>query len=244
MAVAAGMNAAAGAADGRIALVAGGSGMVGSRLLPLLLAAPEYARVYALSRRPLPLEHARLANRVLRFDAPFEAQLKGLACHDAFCCLGTTRRAAGSEAGFRAVDHDLVVAFARAALAAGAQRIVLVSAVGADARARNFYLRVKGETERAVETLQPRSLDILQPSLLLGMRREWRVRELGAQAALWLAGPLLQGSWARFRAIDAATVAAAMYAAARSGRRGVYRYTYRELCRLAATVARRSPPQL
>jgi uncharacterized protein YbjT (DUF2867 family) len=238
------MNTATSAADGRIALVAGGSGLVGGRLLPLLLAAPEYARVYALSRRPLPLQHARLANRVLRFDAPFEAQLKGLACHDAFCCLGTTLRAAGSQAAFRAVDHDLVVAFARAALAAGAQRIVLVSAVGADAHARNFYLRVKGETERAVEALQPRSLDILQPSLLLGMRREWRARELGAQAALWLLGPLLLGSWARWRAIDAAMVAAAMYAAARSGRRGVYRYTYRELCRLAAAAARRPPPQL
>lgn len=131
-------------AAGRVALVAGCSGMVGSRLLPLLLEAPEYARVHALSRRPLATEHARLANRVVRFDAPLDAQLKGLSCHDAFCCLGTTRRAAGSEAAFRAVDHDLVLAFARAALAAGAERFVLVSAVGADAGSRNLYLRVKG----------------------------------------------------------------------------------------------------
>jgi hypothetical protein len=65
-----------------------------------LLAAPEYARVQAISRRPLPLEHARLANRVLRFDAPLEGQLKNLAVQDAFCCLGTTLRAAGSQAAF------------------------------------------------------------------------------------------------------------------------------------------------
>src|SRR5580704_12118589 len=93
----------------RTALVAGSSGMVGARLLPLLLNAPEYARVHALSRRPLPLDHPRIANRVVRFDVPLETQLKGLKVQDAFCCLGTTRRAAGSEAAFRAVDHDLVV---------------------------------------------------------------------------------------------------------------------------------------
>src|SRR5665213_625562 len=154
---------------GKIAVVAGGSGLVGARLLPLLLGASAYARVQALSRRPLPLEHPRLANRVLRFDVPLETQLKGLVCHDAFCCLGTSLRAAGGEAAFRAVDHDLVLAFARAALAAGAQRLVFVSAVGADAGSKNFYLRVKGETERALESLRPRSLDLLQPSLLLGM---------------------------------------------------------------------------
>ncbi|MGH8206509.1 MAG: NAD(P)H-binding protein [Steroidobacteraceae bacterium] len=229
------MNATTGVATDRTALVAGGSGLIGSRLLPLLLAAPEYARVYALSRRPLPLEHARLANRVLRFDAPLEGQLKGLTCHDAFCCLGTTIRAAGSEAAFRAVDHALVVAFARAALAAGAQRIVLVSSVGADPSSKNFYLRVKGETERAVEALRPRSLDILQPSVLLGLRREWRTRELAVQVAMVPISALLFGASARFRAIEAETVAAAMRGAARSGRRGVYRYTFHELQRLAAS---------
>ncbi|HEX4025598.1 MAG TPA: oxidoreductase [Steroidobacteraceae bacterium] len=229
------------AQQGRIALVAGGSGLIGGKLLPLLLAGSEYTRVQALSRRPLPLEHPRLANRVLRFDAPFGAQLKGLVCHDAFCCLGTTLRAAGSEAAFRAVDHDLVVAFAREALAAGAQRLVLVSAMGADPASKYLYLRVKGETERSLEALRPRSLDILQPALLLGVRREWRALELAAQPLMWAIGPLLRGSWARFRAIEAAAVAAAMRGAARSARRGVYRYTYRELLRLAGAAAR---PQL
>jgi uncharacterized protein YbjT (DUF2867 family) len=232
------MNATISVATERTALVAGGSGLIGSRLLPLLLAAPEYGRVYALSRRPLPMEHARLANRVLRFDAPFEAQLKGLICHDAFCCLGTTLRAAGSQAAFRAVDQGLVVAFVRAALAAGAQRIVLVSSVGADPGSKNFYLRVKGETERAVEALRPRSLDILQPSVLLGVRRDWRAFELAVQLAMMPIGPLLLGEWARFRAIEAATVAAAMRGAARSARRGIYRYTFQELQRLA-TVGER-----
>lgn len=219
---------------GRVALVAGGSGMVGGHLLRLLLQAEEYTRVQALSRRPLPLEHPRLANRVLRADQPLQVQLKGLACHDAFCCLGTTRRAAGSQQAFRAVDHDLVIAFARAALSAGASRLVVVSSIGADPGARNFYLRVKGETEQDLEALQPPSLDLLQPSLLLGQRRELRVQELLAQGMLWAAGPLLQGGWSRFRAVSAMLVAAAMRGAARSGRRGVNRYRYDDFRRLAA----------
>jgi uncharacterized protein YbjT (DUF2867 family) len=213
--------------------VAGGSGLVGRQLLPLLLAAPEYSRVQAITRRPLPIEHARFANRVLRFDVPLESQLKGLAAQDAYCCLGTTLRQAGSQAAFRAVDHDLILSFARAAKSAGAERLVVVSSVGADATSNNFYLRVKGETERDLEALRFRSLDILQPSLLLGMRAQWRTVELLGQGAGWVFGALLVGGWARYRPIEASQVAAAMRGAARAGRLGVNRYTFPALRRLA-----------
>ena len=207
--------------------------MVGSRLLPLLLAASEYARVYALSRRPLSFAHGRLANRVVRFDAPLSLQLKGLACHDAYCCLGTTRRAAGSEAAFRAVDHDLVLSFARLAASCGAERLIVVSSVGANRESRNFYLRVKGETERDLMQLSFRALDILQPSLLLGMRPDLRTLELSAQLVLGAIAPLLRGRLARWRPIAADTVAAAMLGASRGGRRGVTRYIYADMLRLA-----------
>ena len=220
---------------GRISLVAGGSGLVGGQLLPLLLQAPQYARVHALSRRPLPFDHPRMANRVVRFEASLQAQLKGLQCQDAFCCLGTTIRDAGSQAAFRAIDHDLVLEFAQLALACGAERLVVVSALGANAASKNFYLRVKGEMEKAVEGLRFRALDILQPSLLLGARRDLRVLELSAQVAMRLVNPLLLGRWSRFRAIPAATVAAAMCGAACSGRRGTYRYTYEAIRSVAGS---------
>jgi uncharacterized protein YbjT (DUF2867 family) len=224
---------------GRVALVAGSSGMVGAQLLPLLLQAPQYTRVHALSRRPLPFDHPRMANRVVRFEASLQAQLKGLQCQDAFCCLGTTIREAGSQAAFRAVDHDLVLEFSQLALSCGAERLVVVSSVGASAASKNFYLRVKGEMEKALEGLRFRALDILQPSLLLGSRRELRPLELGAQVAMWLVNPLLLGGSARYRAIPAATVAAAMCGAAASGRRGVYRYGYEAMVSLAGANSRR-----
>ena len=222
---------------GRMALVAGGSGLVGGKLLSVLLSAPEYSRVQALSRRPLPLDHPRLANRVLRFDAAFETQLKGLRCQDVYCCLGTTRREAGSQDALRAVDLELVLKFARFAASAGAERFSVVSAVAAEAASRNFYLRAKGEMEQALEGLRFGALDILQPSLLLGSRRDPRPLELIAQPVMRLINPLLLGRWSRYRAIEAGTVALAMYGAARSGRRGVNRYTYEAMRTLARSAA-------
>jgi uncharacterized protein YbjT (DUF2867 family) len=225
---------------GKNALVAGCSGLVGMRLLPLLLNAGEYTRVHALSRRPLILDHARLANRVVRFEEPLEAQLTGLRCLDAFCCLGTTLRAAGSKSAFRQIDLDLVVRFARFALGAGAERFVLISSVGADPGSRNFYLRVKGESEQALQALHFRALDILAPSVLLGTRRVARPLESLAQAAMWLLSPLMLGQWTAYRAIAADAVAAAMLGAARSGRRGVNRYSYDGIRALAAASMRNS----
>jgi uncharacterized protein YbjT (DUF2867 family) len=228
-------------AAGRIALLAGGSGLIGARLLPLLLASAEYSRVHTLSRRALPLDHPRLANRVVRFDAPLEPQLKGLQCHDAFCCLGTTLRNAGSQDAFRAIDRDLVLSYARFAAASGAQRFIVVSAVGADPASKNFYLRVKGEMEVALEALRFRSLSIMQPSMLLGTRRELRPLELLALPAMLLAAPLLRGRAARWRPIDAGTVGGAMQGAARAGRLGVQRYEFRELRALAASLRPQAP---
>jgi uncharacterized protein YbjT (DUF2867 family) len=221
----------------RIALVAGANGLVGRELLRVLAASGEYSRIIALTRRPLSFEAPRLVNRILRAEA-FEADLKGLSCHEAYCCLGSTRAAAGSEAAFRAIDHDLVLRFARFARASGAQSLAVVSSVGADPAAKNFYLRVKGETEAALQAQGWKVLHIMQPGLLLGARREWRPLELVAGLALRVANPLLLGSLARWRAIEAAEVAAAMHGALRGGRPGVHRHSGPALQALAAASRR------
>ena len=49
-----------GEADGKIVLLAGASGLTGSRTLAALLDAPDITRVIAVSRRPLGSEHTRL----------------------------------------------------------------------------------------------------------------------------------------------------------------------------------------
>jgi uncharacterized protein YbjT (DUF2867 family) len=228
--------------EAKIVLLAGASGLTGGCALDALLAAPDIARVVAVSRRPLGREHPRLANRIVQFER-LESQLKGVHCEAALCCLGTTLRRAGSRERFHAVDVDAVLTFARVAKAAGARRFVVISSAGADADSKNFYLHTKGEMEVALEQLGFESLDILQPSLLLAWRSEMRPLELMARGVMPLLNPLLRGKYLPYRAIAARTVGAAMLGAVRSGRRGVQRYTYEGIQSLARFGPRtRLPP--
>jgi uncharacterized protein YbjT (DUF2867 family) len=227
--------------DGSVALLAGASGLTGGLALDGLLAAPDISRVIAVTRRPLGREHPRLANRIVQFER-LESQLKGSVADVALCCLGTTQRKAGSQPRFRAVDVDAVLTFARAAKAANARRFVVMSSVGADPGARNFYLRTKGDMEEELESVGFESLDILQPSMLLAWRAEMRPLELVASALMPLIAPLLRGKYLPYRAIGARTVAAAMLGATRSGRRGVQRYTYEGIQALARLTAPRTRP--
>lgn len=216
----------------RIALVAGASGLVGGHLIQALLEAPEYSRVFALTRRPLGREHPKLANRIVAFQRMAE-QLKGLTANDAYCCLGSTRAEAGSDDARRDVDVDLVVQFAQAARAAGATRFVVVSSVGASSSSKKSYLVAKAEMEDAVTRLGFPSVDILQPSLLLGTRKQMRPLELAATLFAPMINPFLTGSHEALRAISAETVAKGMVGATRRGGRGVCRYTYAAICQLS-----------
>ncbi len=191
------------------ALIAGASGLVGRELLTQLLAAAEYDRVIALGRRPLDLTHPKLVQVTADFAA-LEKVTADLRCDDAFCCLGTTIKAAGSREAFRAVDHAAVLALAWAARRNGARRFFLVSSLGADAGSRVFYTRVKGETEEALQVLGFETLAIFQPSLLLGRRAQSRAGEKCMSAVLWLAEPLLFGRLRKYRPIEAGVVARAM----------------------------------
>lgn len=225
----------------KIALVAGASGLVGGHLVQALIEAPDYSRVFALTRRPLGKDHPKLANRIVAF-ARLADQLKGMTAHEAFCCIGTTRAAAGSDEAFREADLDAVLTFAQAARTTGATRFVVVSSVGADPDSKKLYLRTKGEMEQAVATVGFQSLDILQPSLLLGSRKEMRPLELLGSVVAPLVNPMLTGTRESLRAIPAETVARGMIGAARRGGRGVYRYTYAAIRQLSELKPNRAVP--
>lgn len=191
------------------ALLAGASGLVGRYLLDQLVGAPAYDRVVAVVRWPLDFEHPKLVEVVADFAA-LERLPEPLRGEDAFCCLGTTMRRAGSRDAFRAVDHGAVLAFAWAAQRGGARRFFTVSALGADPASQFFYNRVKGETEQALGVLGFATLGIFRPGLLLGPRDEVRWGERVGAAVLALARPFLVGRLARYRPVHAAVVARAM----------------------------------
>ncbi len=182
-------------------LLAGATGLTGEHLLDRLLNEPTVARVLAPSRRPL-AAHPHLENPVGELAALLP-QLSGNV-DIAFCCLGTTIKQAGSEAAFRAVDHDLVLAFAARARALGARHLLVISALGADAHSPVLYNRVKGELEAALQAQDWPQLTIVRPSLLLGARREFRLGErLLAPLARWIPG--------KYRGIKACTLAHALW---------------------------------
>ncbi len=206
--------------------VAGATGLVGQALLGLLRSDPAIGSVHALVRagrktraalpegvKPLRVDFARLGQ-------PGGAGLPPLDW--ALCALGTTIAAAGSRAAFRAVDVDAVVAFARAARTAGAKRLAVVSALGADARSAIFYNRCKGEMEAALRDLGFERLVIARPSLLLGEREKLGQRARPGETLAARLAPAL--SWLlprKMRPIEAVTVARAMLRAIAQDEPGV-----------------------
>jgi len=195
------------AAPHRTALVAGATGLVGREILAGLLADPGVHSVHALVRRALPLQHPKLEQ--VRVD--FAALPPLPAVDEVYLALGTTIKAAGSQEAFRAVDYEANLAVARAARAHGAMKLGVVSAMGADARSRIFYNRVKGELEQALLQLGFGTVVIARPSFLVGDRRalgqpERPGEQVALRASRWLA-PLIP---ANLRSIDARLVARAL----------------------------------
>jgi len=196
----------------KVVAVAGGSGVVGARALPHLLAREDVGRVVAVGRRPLGMVHEKLVSKVadLRSAAAIEDALPDR-LDVALCSLGTTMKQAGSKEAFRAVDHDAVVAFGAAARERGARRFLIVSAAGADVRSRNFYLRTKGEAEDALARLGYEQLTVLRPSFIddQGTRREFRLAE---RVALPVARAVFSvlGRRSRYAPIPAEVVAKAL----------------------------------
>ena len=211
----------------RTALLAGATGLVGKHCLQRLLASDTYERVRVLVRRPVGIKSDKLEEIRVDFD-----QLESLSMtsvDDVFITLGTTIKAAGSQQAFYKVDHDYVVATAKLGKRAGATRLALVSSIGAGSPAGNFYLRVKTETERDIQTIGYECVEILRPGLLVGERQEKRTGEALGIAAAKLVGGLFIGPLRQYRPIEAADVAEAMVAALEKTTPGVFVRTFEEM---------------
>lgn len=193
----------------------GATGLVGRAVLRLALDDSRVRRLVAPTRRLLP-PHPKLENPQVDFDT-LQADAPWWSVDAVICALGTTIRAAGSQAAFRRVDHDYVVAVAQTARAHGACAFALTSAMGADPGSRIFYNRTKGETERDVEACGYPSLTIVRPGVIGGERSESRPAEFAAVQALRSLGPVLPR---QFRISPAPRIAEALLESAIEARPG------------------------
>lgn len=182
-------------------LLLGATGLIGQTLLALLEQEPRVSQIYAPTRTAL-LSSAKLINPVETDICRAMLAWQG-PCDVAFCCLGTTRKEAGSDSAFRYVDYSLVVECGEVALQHDCQHYVVVSALGANPQSPFLYSRTKGEMEKALELQAWRRLTLLRPSLLQGERAKPRLLEQ-------LSEPFFRLLPEKWRAVEADSVARAM----------------------------------
>jgi uncharacterized protein YbjT (DUF2867 family) len=203
------------------AVIAGASGLIGSHLLDILLQSDYYNEVLALVRRELPVGNKKLVQLVVDFDKldEYKASITG---HAIFCCLGSTQKKTPDLAVYRKIDHDYPLQLAQIAKANGIRHYHLVSAIGANPKASNFYTKMKGETEEAIKQVGIKCLHIYEPSFLSGNRKESRPMERFALGLMKLIDPLLIGGLKKYRSIHAETVARAMYKQSLKTEEGIF----------------------
>ena len=188
-------------------LLTGATGLVGGHLLRMLLNAPDIKSIAAPTRRPL--------TDISGVFNPHDPQLTDALAQVVdpvdivFCCLGTTRREAGSKEAFVHADYTLVIDTALVGKKLGAQHMLVVSAMGANAHSPFFYNRVKGEMEEALIAQEWPRLTIARPSMLVGEREKKRAGET-------LLAPLFSLLPGNLKSIDARDVASALLAEALS----------------------------
>ncbi|SUD90422.1 NAD(P)H-binding protein [Psychrobacter phenylpyruvicus] len=193
----------------RKAIVIGATGLVGKKLVSQLNIM--YDSLIIVARKPPKHMSAQMQFYQLGDFNNLEETLANISIGpdtDAFSCLGTTKKQAGSDEAFKQVDYDYNLNFAKFCHDKGVQRFFILSALGADTKSRFFYNRVKGELEKALAEIGFNELVIFQPSLLLG-KHKGRVLENTAQSAFKLISPLVPKTM-RTRPIEAERVAAVM----------------------------------
>ncbi|MBP3945238.1 NAD-dependent epimerase/dehydratase family protein [Psychrobacter sp. K31L] len=193
----------------RKAIMIGATGLVGEHLVKQL--SELYDTLIVIARHPPRYINASMRfYQVNDFDNLSEIFVSvGVdRTTDAFSCLGTTKKQAGSDEAFRKVDHDYNMNFAKLCRDKGVENFFLLSSMNADIDSRFLYNRVKAETEQSISALDFAQLVIFRPSLLLGKHKGRPLESLG-QKAFKLISPLLSESLS-LHPISAKRVASAM----------------------------------
>lgn len=208
-------------------LVLGASGLIGSHLVDLLINDNNTDKIFLLLRKPLNITHPKVEERIIDFVNIIAFKNSVPAVDTIFCCIGTTQKQVkGDNALYRKIDFDIPVNVARFCVEKGTAKFFLVSAVGANSKSSNFYLKLKGEVEEAIAALPFQSVHFMRPSVLLGKRKEFRLGEKIAQVMMQAFSLLIPSI---YKPIQAVQVAKAMIIADKSDKAGVNIYEFKEM---------------
>lgn len=213
------------------AIVLGASGLIGSHLLPMLLASPAYSQVTVFVRKALPISHPNLKQIVTDFK-DIDILNHSISATSIFCCLGSTKKKTPDLKDYKKVDYDIPLRFAELALKNGARQFHLVSAMGANAGSVNFYSKLKGDIEDAIKALDYETYHIYRPSFLRGKRKENRPLEKIMLPVMRLVDVILIGALKKYRSIEAEDVAKAMFNESIKNKTGIFVHNSEQIKRL------------
>jgi uncharacterized protein YbjT (DUF2867 family) len=196
-------------------LVLGPTGVVGGEVVREALQDARFSRVMAITRRPLAITHHRLET-LLHADfgdfTDLRSRFSGV--NGAICALGMAWPQAESEAQYRAVTYDYVMALARTLNVANPDvRFCFVSGHGASAASRQTWARIKAETEDALRDTFGSRLVVFRPGYIYPVH--------GRESRYW--GDTVMRPFMPFRRVlaryitDSVTVARALLYAALGG---------------------------
>lgn len=205
------------------AILLGASGLIGSRLLELLLNSNSFNEVTVLVRKSLGINHEKLTEVITDFSelTPLNSIISG---DIIFSCLGSTKNKTPNLKDYKRIDHDIPLQIAKFGKENNVSQFHLVSALGANSQSSVFYSKMKGQTEEELKQLGFISTFIYQPSLLRGERKEKRFFEKLTLKITKYIDPLLTGSLKKYRSIKVETVAQAMLNQSLKKQKGVFTY--------------------
>jgi uncharacterized protein YbjT (DUF2867 family) len=173
----------------KTAVVIGASGLIGKTLVRKLLEDNRYKSVKVFARRSINISNSKLAEHIVDFDRITDWKNK-ITGDELYSAMGTTIKKAGSKEAQYKIDVTYQYEFAKAAAENGIKSYFLVSSVGANAKSKIYYAKIKGELEEKVKLLPFNKIRIFRPSLLLGERDEKRFGEKAVEKLLKIVVPL------------------------------------------------------
>ena len=209
----------------------GPTGLIGNEILKLLENDSDFEKINVVSRRPVELKSRKSSLNIIDFK-DFNSYLNVIDGSDVvLAAIGTTQSKVGfNKKKYREIDFDIISNAVKACKEKNVKHFSFVSSAGADINNKSFYLKLKGEIEKEVESKQLNSSTVYRPSLLLGNRKENRFGEKVAQILIPLISFLFPDNYKPIKAID---VAKAMVTESKKIEPGFKIYHYRDILKLS-----------
>lgn len=216
------------------AVVIGATGLTGNFLVEELLKDNAFKIVRILVRKPVKILHPKLQQEIINFNDINDFADKFGEGDVIFCCIGTTqKKVKNDKIAYEKIDFDIPVNAARIGISKNFKKYLIVSAIGANEKSSNFYLKLKGKTENALKQFPFESISIFRPSILIGQRNEFRFGEKIIHAITEVFSFLFFGMLRKYHSIDALNVAKAMVKQSKSNEPGLHYFEYDGMMDLA-----------